>query len=365
VRLPGSALDWTFGQDKADGGWYLHTDASSLLPEVPGYVAIPTIGTITARTPLDLAFGRLASQRDDGPRCGKQAKQERANATQLDDCHGAWAAVSVDEITMGANPGVAFSGDGTSLYMGADIFGHDGAGQRQRAAEVPWRRVRRRAARQLLDDGETSGALASTAGANIRTQTSGFGAYGTFASHGGVHIDGTAFGQLHADFVGTHDGFRQKVVGESMTVALRGGKTFAPAQGWTLEPHLQLGGIAAHWRDLVDASGKRVELVDDTIGTARADLRIERAFDTGGGTHWTPWMTVGMEDTFGESANAMQVGATTLPNHALGLGATIDVGFEARTRRNVSWFGTLSYGTSLQGTDVDRRQATIGARVQW
>src|SRR4249919_1623904 len=38
VRLPGSALDWTFGQDAADGAWYLHTDATSLLPEVPGYV---------------------------------------------------------------------------------------------------------------------------------------------------------------------------------------------------------------------------------------------------------------------------------------------------------------------------------------
>ncbi|UHQ21167.1 autotransporter-associated beta strand repeat-containing protein [Lysobacter sp. KIS68-7] len=360
IRLPGSALDWTFGQDATDGAWYLHTDASSLLPEVPGYVAIPTIGTITARAPIDLAFGHLAGQRDDRMQCGKQDTQgKRASTQQFDDCHGAWAAVGVDEITMGANPGVAFSGDGTSLTMGADIFGHDSPSKTLRGGIF--------AAMQRGNywaTGEASGALAANTSANIRTQTSGFGMYGTFASGSGLHFDGTAFGQLHADHVGTHDGFRQKVMGESLSVALRGGKTFTPAQGWTLEPHLQVGGIASHWRDLVDASGKRVELVDDTIGTARADLRIEHAFERSG-TQWKPWMTVGVEDTFGESAQAMRVGATALPNHALGLATTVDVGFEARTGRNFSWFGTLSYGTSLQGTDVDRQQATIGARVQW
>ena len=115
-------------QDVADGDWYLRTEASdgaqglSLLPEVPAYGALPTIGALAARSTSGLAFAHI--ERIDAE-CGGEAA--RSNLAHRDDCHRAWVAATADEVTVGANPGVAFSGDTTGLYVGADIFGHDTA----------------------------------------------------------------------------------------------------------------------------------------------------------------------------------------------------------------------------------------------
>lgn len=358
VRLNGSYLDWSFDRDAADGAWYLRTEADSVLPEVPGYSIVPAIGVASTRAPIGIAFDR--AERDDRD-CGQQETQAGRSQARFDDCHGAWVALGVDEIEMRANPGTAFSGDGSTLFVGADIFGHERAASRFRGGVMAG--LQRG---NYWTTGETSGPMPAMIGANVRTKTGGFGAYGSFAWENGAHVDGVALGQLHANHVGTPDGFLQKVNGESASVSLRGGKPFAPAQGWTLEPRLQLGATRSLWQDLVDDNGNRIGLVDDTVGTARADLRIQRAFDTAGGTHWQPWMTVGVEDTFGEETNAATIGgALSMPNHALDLSATVDVGFEASVAGKVSWFGSLAWGTSLRGTDAEHREATLGLRVRW
>ncbi|MGN7916995.1 hypothetical protein, partial [Lysobacter sp. 22409] len=53
------------------------------------------------------------------------------------------------------------------------------------------------------------------------------------------------------------------------------------------------------------------------------------------------------------------------PNHELGLMATVDVGVEAELNESVSVFGVLSYGESLEGSDVKQRQANLGVRIRW
>jgi len=218
--------------------------------------------------------------------------------------------------------------------------------------------------------GETSAPIPAVAQANVRTETHAFGGYGTFNADNGWHVDGTAIGQLNEGTVTAPDGFSQDVVGESLGLHVRAGRAFTTTNGWRFDPQLTLGAIGLRWRDLVDASGKQLVLADDVVGTARAELRAERGFDTAGGTHWQPWVVVGLEDTFGENTDAlsvMQPGGSSRPfaNHASGLAATLDLGVELRTSAKLSWFGSVAWGHALQGTDMDRGQATLGARLQW
>ncbi|BCT92893.1 hypothetical protein LYSHEL_19170 [Lysobacter helvus] len=369
VRLPGSVLNWGFAQDAADGDWYLRTEAFGeedlgLLPEVPGYAVLPATTLLAARSAGQLAFGHMGATRED--RCGHDKDKQPAQGTlQFDDCHGAWAAVSADEVELGANPGAAFSGDSLSLFMGADIFGHESANDDFRGGVfIGLQRG------DYWTTGENSSPIPAVAGANVRTETHAFGAYGSYDPNGGWHVDATAIGQLNEGTVHAPDGFSQDVVGESVGLHVRTGRAFTTASGWRFDPQLTLGAIGLHWRDLVDASDKVLVIADDVVGTARAEMRVERGFDTTGGTHWQPWVVAGLEDTFGENADALSVmaqggSARQFPNHASGLAATLDLGVEVRTSAKLSWFGSVAWGHALQGTDMDRGQATLGARVQW
>src|SRR5688500_13512429 len=153
-----------------------------------------------------------------------------------DDCHRAWVAATADEVTVGANPGVAFSGDTTGLYVGADIFGHDTATHTVRGGVFAGQQRGNH-----WTTGEASGGVQGAGGANVRTETPAFGMYGRVEWNGGLHLDGSAIGQLHENNIATTDGFREKIAARSVALNLRGGREFTLASGWKLDPQMALG----------------------------------------------------------------------------------------------------------------------------
>jgi fibronectin-binding autotransporter adhesin len=362
VRLSGSMLNWVFAHGD-DGNWYLNAqdagDAPALLPEIPAYGALSTIGALASRASSAMALGHAENACDGG-----DARPARAGASAFGDCASAWAAASVDEVRVGADPGAAFSGDRHGLYLGANVFGYGDA-------ESVWRGGVFVGLQRGNDwtTGAASGASSAVDGANVRSESHAFGAYASAAWASGWHLEGATVGQLNEATVVAADGFSQDVVGESLSLDMRAGRAFTTDAGWTFDPRVQLGVVGLRWRDLVDASGKQVLLAGDVLATARAEFHAERTFATAGGMQWRPWATLGIEDTFGDGRDALHVVqddvAQAFPNHATGTGATLDLGLEVRASASVSLFGSASWGTSLSGTDIDRRQATIGGRLRW
>ncbi|MDR0184266.1 autotransporter outer membrane beta-barrel domain-containing protein [Lysobacter arvi] len=170
----------------------------------------------------------------------------------------------------------------------------------------------------------------------------------------------------------TADGFDERLVGNSLTLNTRAGWSHGLSNGWTLEPQVQVIATQVHWQDTVDGAGRELAIEDDTVTTARAGLRVEKAFDTAGGSSLRPWATLAVENTFGENVTSVEVTATGpnataqwLPNHDRGMAATLDVGMEATISEKVSVFGVVSLGQDLDGTDYEHRAANLGVCVRW
>jgi outer membrane autotransporter protein len=343
VRLPGSVLNWGFAQDAADGDWYLRTEAFGeeqlgLLPEVPGYGVLPTTTLLAARGAGQRAFDHLGSTRDMG-RCGRDKNANPATRQPaIRRLHGAWASVSAEEVEVGANPGAAFSGDHLSLFLGADIFGHASQANAFRGGVfVGLQRG------DYWTTGEKLLADSRRRRSNVRTETHAFGAYGAVDWNNGWHLDATAVGQLNEGTVKAPDGFSQDLVGESLGLHVRTGRAFETTSGWRIDPQLTLGAIDLHWRDVIDGSGKVVHFADDLVGTARAEVRAERGFDTAAarignrGSSWA-WKTASARTPMPFRCWQRDGTAQRFPNHASGLAATLDLGVELRTSATLSWF---------------------------
>jgi len=59
------------------------------------------------------------------------------------------------------------------------------------------------------------------------------------------------------------------------------------------------------------------------------------------------------------------VAPSAFPGHDLGTSANLDVGLEAAVDRNVAFFGVISIGQDLEGSDYEQRGLNLGMRVRW
>ncbi len=364
VRLEGSVTPWTFGK-QADNNWYLSTEADALLPEVAGYGVLPSLGTLLSQQSGDLVHQRLAGVRNNDPQCEDEARG-RAGADLIGDCEGAWVAATASELELGANPGFAASGDDVGLYVGFDgdlerdtrtlrVGGYLGYAQ-----GVYWA------------SGANSTDLQGMGPARVDIDTPVVGVYANTQWHNGNYLDVVLSGHRPNADIRTADGFTQHVTGNYLTVSARAGRSVRLDHGWTLEPQLQLTASQMHWQDTVDAAGRELLIDDDLVGTARAGVRVEKAFTTAGGATITPWMTLAVQNVIGEKETGMtlsQPGSTdpalAFPNHDLGTSASLDVGVEAKLGNRISVFGVLSIGQEMEGTDVEQRAANVGVRARW
>jgi fibronectin-binding autotransporter adhesin len=367
VRVTGSVAPWTFGQ-LSDKSWYLSTEAAGVLPEIPGYAVLPSVGLFGIQENNRLLFQRLSGVRSDTPQCGAEDDEnKRAYWLLTGDCQGFWMAATGSELEMGANPGFAFSGDSLGMYIGADVLLQDrGTRTLRGGAFAGFQRG------NYWTTGANSTDLPGTGESNVRMDTPTFGLYSSTNWRGGSYVDVSLMGQLPKATVAVADGFNDQIVGNSLTLSTQIGHSFHLDNGWTVEPQVQLSAIAMKWQDKQDASGKQLAMDDDVLGTARVAVRAEKVFEMAGGARIRPWATVGLQDTTGEKQTALRVmlpGSTTeaqaFPNHAQGLTATLDMGVEAELNESVSLFGVLSYGESMEGTNSEQRQANVGIRIRW
>ncbi|MDR6842178.1 autotransporter-associated beta strand repeat-containing protein [Pseudoxanthomonas sacheonensis] len=370
VRLEGSVNPWTFGQ-QADNNWYLNAETASLLPEISGYGVLPSLGTLLSRQSGDLVHQRLAGVRStERPQCGGQGvgQSGRAGATTdvMDDCHGLWVAATASELELGADPGFEVSGDDVGLYVGIDgdlerdnrtirAGGYVGF-----THGVYW------------TTGVSSTELAGTGPARIDIDSPVVGMYADTEWHNGNYLDLVLSGHRPGADIRTADGFTQRVTGNSLTLSARVGRSYALDNGWAIEPQLQLTASQMHWQDVVDAAGRELLIDDDLAGTARAALRVEKAFTTAGGASIKPWLTLGVQNVVGEKENGMYLGtpgsmeaAQAFPNHDLGTSASLDIGVEAALKDRLSFFGVLSISQDVDGSDLEQREANMGLRIRW
>ncbi|HWU69993.1 MAG TPA: autotransporter outer membrane beta-barrel domain-containing protein, partial [Pseudoxanthomonas sp.] len=367
VRLEGSVFPWTFEQNGMDHNWYLGTDGGGVLPEIPGYAVLPTIGALMAQQGGDLVHQRLAGVRaTDSSDCGPKGAAERAGAGVIDDCHGFWVATATNEIELGANPGFELSGDDVGLYMGFD-----------QAVDRSDRILRFGGYLGLLranywTSGVNSTDLPGIGESEIDMDAPVGGLYFSNQWANGAYADVILSGQRPSAHVRTADGFNERLVGNSLTLSARAGWRYALQGGWTLEPQMQIDASQVHWQDTIDAGGRSLVIDDDVTSTARAGLRVEKAFKTAGGASIRPWATLAVQDTFGEKATGLEVTGTgpnatpqLFPNHDRGLAASLDMGVEAKLNEKVSLFGVISVGEDLEGTDYEHRAANAGVRVRW
>lgn len=367
IRLNGSIYPWTFGR-KADNNWYLSAEAG-LLPEVPAYGVLPSLGLLAAQNSDNLIHQRLAGVRGrELPQCGQQPQWpvERAGTEVIDDCRGVWVAATGTELELGANPGFEVSGDDIGLYVGADSA-FDRPGRTLRGGfYLGYRRG------DYWTSGVNSTDLPGSGIANVRMDTLVAGMYMSHTWDTGSYLNFVLTGQVpHAD-IHTPDGFRERILGNSLTLSSRIGHRYQLNDGWMLEPQAQLAVSAVSWGSKIDAAGKTLVFNDDLVATARAGLRLEKTIVRDSGAVIRPWATLGVQRTVGGNENSASVlpkassgTAQLLPNHEFGTSATLDVGLEATLNQRVSMFGVLSIGKEIEGTDYEQRGANVGVRVRW
>lgn len=360
TRLTGSLSPWSFGQHD-DHNWYLDAVAG-LLPETAGYAALSGIGQAQIQDSSRQLFQRMGAVRSDTLPC---SADDGAAWGRMGDCSGTWVAVSGSELKMGANPGFAFSGDSVGVYVGVD-----GVLQEREMRTFRGGLFAGFLRGNYWTTGVNSTELPGIGESNVHTDTPTFGMYGSFNWRGGSDVDVSLVAQLPKATVTVADGFHEAISGNSLTLSAQVGHRFALGKGWIVEPQVQLSASAMQWGDQVDASGKRLVLDDDVLGTVRVAVEAQKGFESKGGARVRPWARLGLQDTVGEKAEA--VGFTfpgnsvrALPNHELGLTATLEVGIEAEVTHAVSLYGALSYGESIEGSDAEQRQANLGVRIRW
>ncbi|WP_206858418.1 autotransporter-associated beta strand repeat-containing protein [Lysobacter changpingensis] len=369
VRVGGSVTPWSFDQN-ADRNWYLTPESAQLLPEVAGYGALPGLGAALSQHATSMAQQRLGDIRNIGrPACDqgvRDASTGGAGEGVVEDCHGAWVAATANELELGANPGFAVSGDDVGMYAGIDgdlerpNRAFRAGGYIGYTRGVYW------------SSGANSSGLAGMSQARIELDTPTVGMYASHLWNGGSFLDLSLAGSRPSADIRTPDGFTQRIVGNYLTFDARAGKAFSLDSGWTLEPQVELIASAVSWQDLVDAASRELHIDDAVVGTARAALRIEKAFTTNAGSRVRPWAKFAVQNIVGEQDSALdvrQAGSTAtpqaFPTHDLGTSATLDVGVEAAVGRNVNVFGQLSASHELDGTDYEQRSATVGVNVRW
>lgn len=365
VRLDGSPFAWEFGQQN-DRNWYLSTGegGTDVLPEIAGYGALPGLGALMSLRGGDLAHQRLAGARgSERPKCG-EARNDTAGSDFVDDCRGVWIATAATEVELGADPGFEVTGDDTGLYIGVD-----GAIDRETSVlrggaylgymhSVYWA------------TGVNSSAVAGMGPARIDLDAPIVGLYGTSEWDSGDYVDLILTGQRPRAEVRTADGFADRIDADTLTLSARYGHRYRLDNGWMLEPQLQLSGSRVRWDDKTDAAGRQLAFDDDLVASARAALRVEKTIATAGGAQIRPWATLAVQNALGGKDNGLRVAQSgvapsAFPGHDLGTSANLDIGVEAAVDRNVSFFGVISIGQDLQGSDYEQRGLNLGMRVRW
>jgi fibronectin-binding autotransporter adhesin len=368
VRLSGSAFPWSFGQE-ADHNWYLEAQAG-LLPELPAYAVLPTLGAVMARQNDDLVHQRLAGMRStERPLCGNEPEQresEQADMRFVDDCHGFWVAATASSTDLGADPGIAASGSDVGMYAGYDYVGSDSSGTGRIGAFVGYLHG------NYWTTGRNSTGLPGIGKAGIRLDTPVAGWYGSLYWSDGSYLDTVVSGQRARARVRTSDGFTQSLSGGSVTVSAKAGHRYQLDSGWTLEPFVKLAATQVHWNSTVDANQRELTFANHWLGTASTGLRMERIFTTDRGATIRPWATFTVLRTLNQATDGLRVvepgvGGNTLmlPNQDLGTTARLDAGVEARLNPSVSLFGVLSASRELSGSKYREESANLGVRVRW
>ena len=366
VRLQGSPFAWTLAHAPDASAWFLESrEDARVLPELPAFAIAPSLATAALDDAQRHVFDRLAAVRGEAPRCERNddAPSSHRRDTQRGACRGAWMATYTNERTVGANPGIAHAGTGQGLLAGVDRAFPARPGTEFRAGFVGGL-----LRGQHHTTGEASAERAIADIARLRTTTPMLGAYASRTWSGGRFLDTTLAAHRPRTHVRTEDGHADSVLGNGLALRVQGGQR-RHMGAWVLEPQVELGLSAQHWRDRYDAGGRDVVLTDDVLGTMRVALRTERPFEARGGRHVRPWASLALGETTGEAREPLRVrapdGDFALPGPASGLRATFDVGVEATFGPGLQGFATLSFVEALAGTDIAQRQATAGLRWTW
>jgi len=368
VRLSGSAFPWSFDQE-ADHNWYLEAQAG-LLPELPAYAVLPTLGALMARQNDDLVHQRLAGMRStEHPQCGDKPEQReamQADTRFVDDCHGFWVAATASSTDLGADPGIAASGSDVGMYVGYDYVGSDSSGSGRIGAFVGYLHG------NYWTNGSNSVGLPGIGKAGIRLDTPVAGWYGSLYWNDGSYLDTVVSGQRARAHIRTSDGFTQSLSGGSVTVSAKLGHRYQLDSGWTFEPHVKLAATQVHWNSMVDANQRALTFNNHWMGTATVGLRMERVFTTDRGAMIKPWATLAVQRTLNQATDALQVvepgvggNSLMLPNQDLGTTVRLDAGVEAWLNPSVSLFGVLSASRELSGSKYREESANAGVRVRW
>jgi fibronectin-binding autotransporter adhesin len=266
---------------------------------------------------------------------------------------------------LGADPGFEVSGDDVGLYVGVDRAWEHGSMLLRGGAYLGYLH-----GVYWTTGANSSGIDMDPARVELDTPVGGLYASGQWSN--GSYLDLVLSAQRPDASVRTTDGFVERIDGDTLTLSARFGHSYHLDNGWMLEPQLQLSASHVQWDDKVDAGGRQLMFDDDLVGSARAALRVERAFTTAGGAQIRPWATLAVQNVLTGDENGLRVtqpgssaAAQAFPGHDFGTSANLDLGVEAGLGEYVSLFGVISLGQDLDGSDLKQRSANLGLRVRW
>ncbi|MFV0321135.1 MAG: autotransporter outer membrane beta-barrel domain-containing protein [Alphaproteobacteria bacterium] len=369
-RFTGSPYMWNLGN--AGNDWVLTTDIKGsptppppvVVPEIPAYVSLPTIGREMVMDELGRLHMRLGELRNNQGWVGTGSSNLKTNlasqwhnAIGFDDSRvNAWLKGTISDFDISSDNSFDVSGTYGGFNLGIDkkfdLGNHS----------PDWTVFAGLFGGYKTGDFETSGRggqHTSSYSADVDINAWSIGGYATFFNTAGTYIDIVA---QYMDFDADIDaaGLTSSTDGYALAGSVEVGHSFDLAKDWIIEPQAQVKIAHINWDDFNDGVND-VSFEDHTYVTGRAGVRVEKTIKTSVG-EVKPWAYVGVLHEFTDAPN-ITYADTIFEAVDYNTAGEIKVGVTADIYKSVQIYADLGFATDFD--DYHALKGDLGVRVSW
>ncbi|MFV0322601.1 MAG: autotransporter outer membrane beta-barrel domain-containing protein [Alphaproteobacteria bacterium] len=338
-------------------------DNPPVVPEIPGYASLPTIGREIGLSEIQTIHRRIGEIRDDigwtgyGPsNLRTNLGKEWTNVTRLNENKwSGWIRGTIAGMDLDAS---SQNYDLSGTYGGFDL-GID----RKNVINDEWAVFTGLFGGYRTGSFTTDGtgtAYQSIDAADMDFSSWSIGAYASFFYYNSTFIDLVLkYTDMNADIDSA--GLKSSTDGYSLGGSIEVGHGADIADNWILEPQAQLTALYVSWDDFNDGIND-VSIDNHTYLIGRLGVRVEGTFEIDEDTEFKPWAVLSVIHDFSDAPDVTYADETFLAYDA-GTVGEIKLGATYKINETVMIYGDVAYATNFD--NYNHYRGDIGVRVSW